>query len=156
MLPFENVVEAGLVSRVRLAAPHTLRTLVDGLRRGALPLAERRPREDGPSSASDVDFADVVGQAAAKRALEVAAAGAHNVLLVGPPGAGKTMLARRLPTILPPLTEEEALEVIAVRSVAGLICGDDPCLRRAPFARPTTLSPPLGSWAAAAIRDPAR
>ncbi len=136
VLPFENVVEAGLVSRVRLAAPHTLRTLVDALRRGVLPLAERRPPEDRPSSASDVDFADVVGQNAAKRALEVAAAGAHNVVLVGPPGAGKTMLARRLPTILPPLTEEEALEVIAVRSVAGLICGDDPVPPPRPFRSP--------------------
>ncbi len=68
-----------------------------------------------------VDMSDVVGQAQAMRALEIAAAGGHNVLLIGPPGAGKTMLARRLPTILPPLSNAEALEVLAVHSVAGLL-----------------------------------
>jgi magnesium chelatase family protein len=136
ILPSENVAEAGLVSRVRLAAPPTLRALVDALRRGVLPSAERTPRERRSGDANEVDFADVVGQTAAKRALEVAAAGAHNVLLVGPPGAGKTMLARRLPTILPALSEAEALEVIAVRSVAGLICPDDPVPPPRPFRAP--------------------
>ena len=136
VLPGENVAEAGLVSRARLAAPRTLRTLVEALRWGTLTLAERPVYGRSSGGGNDVDFADVVGQATAKRALEVAAAGGHNVLLVGPPGAGKTMLARRLPSILPDLTEDEALEVIAVRSVAGLVCNDEPVPPPRPFRAP--------------------
>jgi magnesium chelatase family protein len=79
-----------------------------------------RPHAD-PAPGDDADFADVVGQESAKRALEIAAAGGHACLLVGPPGAGKTMLARRLPSILPALRDDEALEVTAIHSVAGLL-----------------------------------
>ncbi|MEP6692223.1 MAG: YifB family Mg chelatase-like AAA ATPase, partial [Gemmatimonadaceae bacterium] len=135
ILPPANVVEASLVSGVRLVAPATLGGLVAALRGG--PLADARAAPAAPPSRDGgPDFADVVGQGAAKRALEVAAAGGHNVLLFGPPGAGKTMLARRLPGILPALGEAEALEVTAVHSVAGLLPADRPLITERPFRAP--------------------
>lgn len=134
IVPPANHVETSRVTNIAVAAPATLRDLVMQLRSHNLVTA-RPPDIAATVRCYDVDFADVVGQETAKRALEVAAAGSHNVLLVGPPGAGKTMLARRLPTILPDLTEEEALEVIAVHSVAGVLCNDT-TLGARPFRAP--------------------
>ncbi len=134
VVPPANVNEASLVRCLRLAAPATLRDLVDALATGSLALAEGHVV--GAVTEDDADFADVVGQETAKRALEIAAAGAHACLLVGPPGAGKTMLARRLPSILPALTEEEVLEVTAIHSVAGLLSTSGVCVTSRPFRAP--------------------
>jgi magnesium chelatase family protein len=134
VLPPANVNEASLVRSLLLVAPKTLGDLVEMLRSGCLHRAEPATRvvaADDPT-----DFADVVGQETAKRALEIAAAGGHACLLIGSPGAGKTMLARRLPSILPALTEEEALEVTAIHSVAGLLPDSGACVSARPFRAP--------------------
>jgi magnesium chelatase family protein len=135
VLPRQNVAEAGRVTTLRLAAPDNLRTLASELRSDSLSRAHNgsvpRSREEPL-----LDFADVVGQQTAKRALEVAAAGAHNLCMTGPPGAGKTMLARRLPGILPELSESESLEVIAIQSVAGILTSDVPAICPRPFRAP--------------------
>ena len=134
VLPPSNVNEAGLVRSLQLSAPETLRELADALGSGALPRAD--VREPAAAPAESDDFADVIGQDSAKRALEIAAAGGHACLLIGPPGAGKTMLARRLPSILPALTEDEVLEVTAIHSVAGLLAPTGPCVSSRPFRAP--------------------
>jgi magnesium chelatase family protein len=123
VVPNENSAEAGLVAGTRAHGAHSLLDVCAFLKGlGELPIA-CAPTMESSRDVGDLDLADVRGQPHARRALEIAAAGNHHALFIGPPGTGKTMLASRLPGILPPLTEPEALEAAAVRSVAG--CGID-------------------------------
>ncbi len=135
VVPRGNAPEAALVSGVRSVAADTLMEAVRYLA-GVQDLNVARPLDEPPNAEVLPDMREVRGQAHAKRALEIAAAGGHNVLLVGPPGAGKTMLARRLPSILPPLAEAESLEVTKVHSVAGLLRRRSMLVRTRPFRAP--------------------
>jgi magnesium chelatase family protein len=138
LVPLANLAEAGVVRELEVRGARTLAEVCASLAGGPpLPTAEiNLGRVMQARSADPVDFAEVRGQAAAKRALEVAAAGGHNILLIGAPGAGKTMLARRLPTILPSLDLEEALETTRIHSVAGMLpAGHALCVTR-PFRAP--------------------
>ncbi len=118
VVPRGNAAEAALVEGADILVADTLADVCAWLRGGELPAPE--PAQDESTAWAGLDLADVRGQLQARRALEIAAAGGHHLLLSGPPGTGKTMLAERLPGILPPLGESEALESCAVRSVAGM------------------------------------
>ncbi len=135
IVPRDNGGEAGLVGGMDVRTVASLAELVLSLKgEGELPRAVgMRPL---PPAANMDDLSDVRGQHSARRALEIAAAGGHNLLMIGPPGAGKTMLARRVPGLLPPLESEEALEVLAIHSVAGLLTGAAGGYRTRPFRAP--------------------
>ena len=123
VVPEANVAEARLVEGLDVVGVPSLADAVGFLRGQWIPDREMSVKETARPSPPSVDFAEVRGQGVARRALEIAAAGGHNTLMVGPPGAGKTMLARRLPTILPAMTRNEALDVTRLHSVAGMLSG---------------------------------
>ncbi len=144
LIPNENAKEGGIVDEINVFGIHSLKEAIAFFSGGEC----NRKKYFKPIKVNCIeifkkkdkeiiyDFKDVNGQNFAKRAIEVAAAGFHNIILVGPPGAGKTMLAKRIPYILPPLSLEESLEVSKVYSVAGLLTEDEPILTNRPFLNP--------------------
>ncbi len=136
LLPAANAGEAAIVAGLDILAVGSLSEAVRALNDPAGVAVTHLPGAPMPESTNGLDLADVRGQLMARRALEIAAAGGHNLLLVGPPGAGKTMMARRVAGILPPLTFDEALEVTAIHSVAGLLAHGSGLVRARPFRAP--------------------
>lgn len=136
IIPFNNKHEASIVEGLNLFPVKALKDVIDILETGEKqPYVEIIP-EKAEINSYDIDFKEVCGQKHAKRAIEIAAAGAHNVLLIGPPGSGKSMMAQRIPTILPELSFEEALETTKIYSILGFLKENERLIKERPFRAP--------------------
>lgn len=135
-LPADNAVEGANVENLKVFAVDNIKTLFSHLNGDIVISPTEKKTVFSAANNSPLDFSDVKGQIAAKKALEVAAAGGHNILLLGTPGAGKSMLAKRFPTILPEMTYEESMETTQIHSIAGVLNSEDPMVTERPFRSP--------------------
>ena len=155
-LPRENAPEAAVVEGLRVYPVESVGQLAAHLR-GDAAISPAAPTPFLPEEGEPLpDLADLRGQPEARRALEIAAAGHHNLLLIGPPGTGKSMLARRLPSILPPLTREEAIETTGIYSVAGLLPRGSGLMTRRPFRSPHHSVSAMGLSGGGSVPRPGR
>jgi len=139
IVPAENAREGAIVNNLEVYGAHNLREVADffnGLHDLEQTIVDTRAEFANSLNSYEYDFADVKGQETVKRCLEIAAAGGHNAIMIGPPGSGKTMLAKRMPSILPPLTLSESLETTQIHSVAGLMRKEDSLIAVRPFRAP--------------------
>ena len=135
-VPYENAKEASVIGDVTIFGVKTVNEIVDFLNGHTTLQKFVYTEDDNELSSSSLDFKDVLGQRQAKRAAEIAAAGGHNLLLIGPPGTGKSMIAKRIPTILPKMTFEESVEATKIYSVSGLLKDGESLIRERPFRSP--------------------
>ena len=135
ILPRENAAEGALVDGIRIIGVEHLKEVCAYLKKEIRiePNVRGQADAEAPAGKFLVDYSDIRGQETVKRAAEIAVAGGHNLLLIGPPGSGKSMIARRIPTILPPLTREESLEITKIYSVMGLVDEERPLITERPF-----------------------
>jgi len=135
IVPYDNAKECGIIKDVSIFPAKSLMEVIEIIENGDMP-AFKSDYSEAKKSVIDLDYEDVIGQESSKRAIEIAAAGGHNLILIGPPGSGKTMLAKRIPSILPELSYEEALEVTKMYSVYGNLSSAEGVIFQRPFRSP--------------------